>query len=112
MTDGLKLLTVYQLMAVVYREIKQFDLALIYQKKTLYIQKCLLAENHPELGITYQNIAWIFECMGDYQKANDYYNTALDICHISCQTGHPNIKAVENKLSLLEHTANKPSLTE
>jgi hypothetical protein len=57
MTDGLKLLTVYQLMAVVYREIKQFDLALIYQKKTLDIQKRLLAEDHPELGITYQNIA-------------------------------------------------------
>jgi len=99
-----ELLYVYHIMAMVYREIKQFDLALIYQEKTLDIQKRLLAEKHPELGITYQNIAGIYEYMEHYQEAEHHYNKALAIFRKSCSPGHPNIKAIENKLSLLQHT--------
>ncbi|CAF3588064.1 unnamed protein product [Rotaria sp. Silwood1] len=97
---------IYHIIAMIYRERKQFDLSYKYQKKTLNIQKHLLTKNHPELGITYQNVAIIFDGMKNYQQANDYYNRALSIFHKSCPQDHPNIKAIENKLSLLQHKRN------
>ena len=70
---------VYHIMAMVYREEKRFDLASMYQKKTLDIQKRLLTKNHPELGITYQNLAILFDSTKDYQQAKFYYDKALYI---------------------------------
>ncbi len=48
------------------------QVALYYKMKSLSIEEKVLPENHPQLASSYNNLALIYQDMGELEKARKY----------------------------------------
>ncbi|CAF0960380.1 unnamed protein product [Adineta steineri] len=76
----------------------EYQEALFYYEKALTIRQQLLPPNHPDLGMSYNNIGSVYDSMGDYPKALSYYERALEIRQQSLPYNHPDLGASYNNI--------------
>lgn len=70
---------VYDLMGSVYKTQSKFDKALDCYQIVLSTQKALRSEVSPEAALAMNNIGCVYGEMGDWKKAFDQYDTALEL---------------------------------
>ena len=69
---------IYNIVGVMYDELRQYDLALEYYEKALEIAEKI--GNYSEILKVYNNIAIVMDYhKGDYQKAREYYEKIVEI---------------------------------
>ena len=64
---------------IVYYGMGDYPIALSSHQKALAIQQQSLPPNHPDLGMSYNNIGLVYYSMDDYPKALSSYEKALAI---------------------------------
>jgi tetratricopeptide (TPR) repeat protein len=69
----------------------QSSKALSYFEKALGIQEETLSANHPDFGISYNNIGGVYFDMGEYSKALSYYEKALGIYKETLPANSPHL---------------------
>ena len=82
-----------------------------YQGQGLYAlaepwsQQCVataqtrLGEDHPDVAISYNNLAALYECQGRYTEAEPLYQKALELCQRLLGEDHPDVAASYNNLA-------------
>jgi tetratricopeptide (TPR) repeat protein len=73
-----------------------------FYEKAFEIQQKTLPPNHPNLAISYSNIAAVCYNMGEYPKALSYFERTLNMFQISLPSNHPNIQAIQENIEVLE----------
>jgi tetratricopeptide (TPR) repeat protein len=63
-----------------------------------------LGEEHPDIAQSYNNLALLYDSMGDYEKAEPLYLKALKIDQKVLGEEHPNTVASYNNLASLYHS--------
>ena len=72
--------------------------ALSSYEKALVIYQQSLTPNHPNLAISYNNIALVYDKMGYYAKALSSYEKALTINQQSLPPNHPDLATTYNNI--------------
>ncbi|CAF0841786.1 unnamed protein product [Adineta steineri] len=72
----------------VYYNMREYSKALLHYKTAFEIQQQLLPSNHPDLGMSYNNIGNIYNKKGNYLEALLYYENALKIQEKSLPPDH------------------------
>ena len=57
----------------------KFNIAFIFQENCLEISRRAFGENHPGMALSYNNIGFIYDSLGNYDRALEYYTKALAI---------------------------------
>ena len=61
----------------------------------------VLGENHPGVATSYNNIGIVYDAMGDYSKALDYYEKSLRIRLSVLGEEHPYTKDVQENIEIV-----------
>ena len=78
-----------------------FNTALLWHQKTLLIQEKVLGNEHPATTVTYNNIASIYENLGDYEKALEWCQNNIEICEYVFGIEHLNTASTYNNIALI-----------
>ncbi len=70
-------------------------------EEMLQILEAELGPQHPDVAATLNNLAGLYESMGEYDKALPLYNKALDIYEMVLGSEHSNVATTLNDLALL-----------
>ncbi len=73
--------------------------ALAYYMRALEIQHKVLGKEHPSVATSYNNLASIYQAIGDYYKALEYYMGALELQHKVLEKEHPSVATSYNNLA-------------
>jgi tetratricopeptide (TPR) repeat protein len=80
----------------------QYFKALSYYEKAIEIrQKETLAENHPDLATTFNNICQLYSKMGEQSEAVSFYERAIDIGQRSLPENHPHLQMYRENLKFV-----------
>lgn len=79
--------------------IADYEKAMAYYTHALNICKITLPENHPDIALSYNNIAEIYGEQGLYDKALEYHQKCLEIRKTSLPEDHPDIAKSYNNIS-------------
>ena len=60
-----------------------------------------MGKDHPETATTYNNIAGVYYAKGDYDKALEYYEKALEISESKLGKDHPSTATTYNNIALV-----------
>ncbi|WP_411032369.1 CHAT domain-containing protein [Spongiimicrobium sp. 3-5] len=97
--------TCYSYLSRVYTRSEQHSKALLYNKKTLTLNRQIYGENHPQVGLAYAIMAITYGRMVDFEKSLTYYKKANAIFIPNLGEGHrwvvttyENIGRVYNRL--------------
>ena len=71
-----------------------------YQKALAILEK-VLGKEHPDIAMTYNNIAGVYQAQGDYPQALAFYQKALAIREKVLGKEHPDIAMTYNNLALV-----------
>lgn len=77
--NHLKLADSFNSLALAYKNLDQYDVALTYQLKDLEITKLHTEEEDYNIAITYNNLSLIYRKINDFEKANYYQEAAIRI---------------------------------
>ncbi|CAF0983194.1 unnamed protein product [Rotaria sordida] len=101
--DTLEMARIYSIKAnIICRNSKlPFD-ALDYYRKVLAIRLCFLPEDHPDLGITYNNMGAVHSDIGEYELALEAFLHSLDIKRKALSPGHHSIQETETNIHVIE----------
>ena len=77
--DKLKVANIWDCIGDTYSRKGNYDIAQTYFKKSLHIKTQILGENHPNLFTCYNSLGLAYLYMGDYDKALEYYQKAIQI---------------------------------
>lgn len=91
----------YNQLAIIYKDIGEYEESLIYQEKTLKFSEELLGENDPELASRYSNIAVIYRIMGKLSKALTYQEKALKLAEKMLGENDPDLAKFYNNMSTI-----------
>jgi tetratricopeptide (TPR) repeat protein len=80
----------------------EYSKALLCYEKDLAISQSVLPATHPELGISYNNIGWMYEKMHDYSKARSFYERAVDNGQHSLPPNHPQLQSYRRNLDRIK----------
>ncbi|MGJ5628021.1 tetratricopeptide repeat protein, partial [Nostoc sp. CALU 1950] len=69
--------------------------------KALSLRQRLLGEEHPDVALSYNNLAALYYSQGRYSKAEPLYKKALSIAELSLGVDHPNTSKIRENLKLL-----------
>jgi tetratricopeptide (TPR) repeat protein len=83
-----------------YQERKYHE-AIPIAKKVLAIEKRALGPNHPNTATSLNNLAALYDAMGDYAKAEPLYQQALQIRKKALGPEHPDTATCLNSLAAL-----------
>jgi tetratricopeptide (TPR) repeat protein len=97
-TDETEKAPLYGQLASIKDDQGEYPEAIKLYEKTLEIQQQSLPPNHPNLGISYNNIGEVYDNMGDYSKALSNYQKALEIQRQSLPPNHPDLSASYNNI--------------
>ena len=78
-------------MVSVYSEKGELDKALEYCHKALTIQLNTVGDNHPDVAISYSNMANVYSGKGELDNALAYYNQSLTIRLKTNGKNHPSV---------------------
>ena len=67
----------------------------------MLIRENVLGLQHPDTAYSYNNIGSVYDNIGDYNKALEYYYKALKICEKILGKDHPNTKVVSENIEML-----------
>ena len=70
--------------------------ALLYYRKAIAIGEEILCENHPDIGMLYNNIGSIYDDKGELDLAMEHYKKALEIVSKAYGDVHPRIATILN----------------
>ena len=68
---------------------EKYDKAITFYEKSLEIHKRTHVPNHPDMGISYNNIGLVYYNVGEYSKALSFQEKALEIRQQSLSLNHP-----------------------
>ncbi len=88
----------YNNTATKYKDLSQFQEALEYYLKAIYIEENILEKDLPSLATSYNNAAMIYQELGDYRKAIEYHEQALAIDEQVFGKEHPAVARDLNNL--------------
>jgi len=74
---------------MVYKVKGEYDKALEYYQKTSNIFEKVLGGEHPSTATSYNNIAWLYYEMQNYQEAVKMMQNAVDIREKVLPANHP-----------------------
>ncbi|CAF1037354.1 unnamed protein product [Didymodactylos carnosus] len=80
---------------------KSYTLAFIYVNKAINLKSKYLSKNHPHLAQSYLLIGKIFEEKGNFNKALESYEKALEIQHVNLPQNHADIMNVKLEIGHL-----------
>lgn len=98
--DDLELARAYCGLGGIYGCMKNIRGAMEYQLKALFIRERKL-KDHPDLCKSYGNVAMLWLCMGDCQKALDNIQKCLDIQEKILPEDHRDLATTYNNLALI-----------
>jgi tetratricopeptide (TPR) repeat protein len=78
---------------MVYDNKAEYDKALEYYQKDLAISLKQLGPDHPDVAMSYNNIAFVYKAKKDLPKAKEYWEKAYAICLKNLGPNHPDTKA-------------------
>jgi len=79
----------YLNLGIVYRCMKQYNLAKEHLEKALMIQKRTeLGEKNELTSEMYRNLATVYDSTGEVHKAKEFYEKAMDIAKQTCGQKH------------------------
>ena len=64
------------------------------------IRKNALGEDHPSVAVDYNNIGTVYSSLGDYDKALEYLNHALNIWQSTLGEDHPDVAQCYNNIGV------------
>lgn len=91
--------TVYNNLAVVYRDQGKYKKAEELHEKSLRIRKRVLGEEHPDTATSYSNLAGVYGYQGEYRKAEELYQKSLRISKRVLGEEHPDTAINYNNLA-------------
>ena len=97
-TDNLEIISLYQNIANIYYFIKQYDKALEYYKKSLFVSEKLLGELHFDTILNYNNIGTVYAQIGDFDTALKFILLSAKYCSIGLGVNHPNFLQIVESL--------------
>ena len=89
--DGLKMAHLYNNMALILEEQKNYTKALDLNQKALVIRGKCLPPNHSDIGVSHNNIGNIYYRLRRYDLALEHYNQSLNIKLKSLPSNHPHV---------------------
>ena len=75
--------------------------ALSFHQKALAIDEKTLPSNHPHLATSYNNIALVYDNMGEYSQALSFHQKALAIREKTLPSNHPSLATSYNNIALV-----------
>jgi tetratricopeptide (TPR) repeat protein len=92
---------------------RRYQKALPLYQRVLEIHEKRLGPEHPEAAISLNNLAFVYERMGDYPKALPLYQRALEIHEKQLGPEHPDTAtSLHNLAGLYESMGNYPKAFE
>ncbi len=79
----------------------------LYQQ-ALEMRKRLLGDEHPDVALSLNNLAGLYDSQGRYSEAEPLYQQSLQIFEQTLGTEHPNTITVRNNLESLRSTVDTP----
>jgi len=70
-----------------------------YYQKALVIREQVLGKEHPDTAATYNNLAGVYQAMGNFPQALDYYQKDLEISEKVLGKEHPSTATTYNNLA-------------
>ena len=74
-----------------------------YNEKSLLIREKVLPVDHPDLAMSYNNLAATYDALGEHQKCLEYNKKALSIREKVLPLDHPHLAASYNNLGAIYH---------
>jgi tetratricopeptide (TPR) repeat protein len=78
-----------------------YDRALPLSEAALEILKSQLGDRHPDTATSLNNLAGLYDSMGQSDRALPLYESAVNIAEAVLGFDHPNTKAFQENLRLL-----------
>ena len=91
----------YYNLATVYYSQGNYDDALYFYNKTLFIRENVLGLDHPDTASTYNKIAIVYRAQGNYDDALAFYKTALAIREKVLGFEHPDTASTYNNIAIV-----------
>ena len=91
----------YYNLATVYYSQGNYDDALYFYNKTLFIRENVLGLDHPDTASTYNKIAIVYRAQGNYDDALAFYKTALAIREKVLGFEHPDTASTYNNMAVV-----------
>ncbi|MEM9686229.1 MAG: tetratricopeptide repeat protein, partial [Bacteroidota bacterium] len=105
--DRLKMASYYHIIAILFDDDGNANMALTYGKRTLAIREEILDEKHPMLATSYNNIALTYRALGEYIRALDYHQRALAIRETVLDGDHPTLAISYHNIAVTYHALGK-----
>ena len=99
--------SLFNSLASVYHNQGNYEAALKYYRKAMYIREKVLGEKHPSTAIIYNNLALLYQDQGNYEEALTYYQKALNIQEKVLKENHPDTGVTYHNLALLYQAQGK-----
>lgn len=87
----LELASTYNYLGMYYNSQSNYDTSMLNFFKSLNIRKSLLSDNHRDIAISLNNIAWVYSKTGHRKEALEYYKENLKIKQNILPENHPEI---------------------
>ncbi len=88
-------------LSLIYKNLGDYQNALIYSKKALDIGERILMYDDPNLSSAYNNVALIYKNLGDYQNALVFAKKDLEISERTLQPDHPSLTTSYNSVAMI-----------
>ncbi|GJM31789.1 MAG: hypothetical protein DHS20C18_07900 [Saprospiraceae bacterium] len=99
--EGIALPRAHREIAILYRDLVDFPLALEHELEDVRICDALLDADDPELARAYNALALIYRDLGQYSQALQTQQKAINILEQSHETMHPDWLSFYNNLGLI-----------
>ena len=99
--DTVRLANIFHNMGVACWRLARYDDAAEYDHKALAIKEAMLGKEHLSTATTFNNLAGVYQSMGDLPRALEYNKNALAIYEAKLGKDHPNTATTYNNLSVL-----------
>ena len=97
---GIEWETLNQEVAVLYRA-GQYDRAVVVATKALEVAKANVGPDHPDVALSLNNLALLYDTQGAYAQAEPLYKRSLAIKEKALGPDHPDVAASLNNLAAL-----------
>jgi tetratricopeptide (TPR) repeat protein len=88
-------------LALVYIDLKQYDVAELLYKRALIIAQDSLGPEHPDVAQYLNGLAFFYEQRAEYDLAEPLYSKAIDLQRRVLGPDHPNLANSLNNLAML-----------
>ncbi|CAF0767747.1 unnamed protein product [Adineta steineri] len=92
---------IYHLLGSIKKDQGEYQEALTFYEKSLASYRNIFPPNHPNLTMSYNNIALVHYNIGNYPKALSYYEKTLEIQHQSLPPNHSDFAGSYNDIGLM-----------